>query len=71
VHLFPDQHQGNDDNMEVPNQHQGSARGFNFLFFGNGEQSHVAHGELNNSQSAPRENLSQEVPTREDLNLHL
>jgi hypothetical protein len=26
---------------------------------------------MNNSQSAPRENLSQEAPTHEDLNLHL
>jgi hypothetical protein len=26
---------------------------------------------VNNSRSAPRENLSQEAPTHEDLNLHL
>ena len=29
------------------------ARGFDFLFFRNGEQSHVAPEELNTTQSAP------------------
>jgi len=47
------------------------ARGFEFLFFGNREQSHVAPEELNTTQSAPEENMAQDEPLLGDLNLHL
>jgi hypothetical protein len=47
------------------------ARGFKFLFHGNGEQSHVAPKELNTTQSAPEENMAQDEPLLGDLNLHL
>jgi hypothetical protein len=46
-------------------------RGFEFLFFGNEEQSHVAPEELNTTQSAPENYTAQDEPLPRDLNLHL
>jgi hypothetical protein len=38
----------------------GRTRGFEFLFFGNQDQSHVAPEELNTTQSAPEKNMTQD-----------